>query len=479
MRPALILAGVLGALAVVAGVPTVGEAAGFGPVRSLSPVAGSVDTPTAAVASNGETAVLWRRFGPRSRDFQYVAAIGRDAEHLRRPAIVRAGRRAASTGGRATLLARPGGGFAVCFGDRPYHRAAVLGCSFSTASGRFGPLRVVERGARRQRPDLQAAVRADGTLAVVLARRVNGGRQQLRSTTLDAGGGRGPLRSLATIGRQSSFSLATTDDGTTAVAWSTPQGRDQHAKDWGLSLRLAAPGEELFGPSQTFLGDGTVSAGYAVDLQGGRELRMLVSGGGGDVAGPVIVRRLPDGSFSAPLRLPRPAPGALSGAVVSLADGSPLAVSLATVGDADGCTGTTAGVAGSGPLAADSEPGPSSSAVQRLSKPGQLALDPAAASLADGTVISSWHDVDFATGGTRLEVALRPPGASGFQTSQVLPQFAERETALAAGGNQAVLAWVVGDLPEGPAHVVVSGLRQAPPYAASARLAKRPRDACW
>lgn len=474
MRPALILAGML---AVLAGAPAVGEAAGFGPVRNLSPTAGSVDTPMAAVAPNGETAVMWRRFGPRSRDFQYVAAIGRGAEHLRRPAIVRAGRRAASTGGRATLLARPGGGFAVCFGDRPYHRAAVLGCSFSTASGRFGPLRVVTRRAWRQRPDLQAAVRADGKLAVVLARRVNGGRQQLRSTILDARGGRGPLRSLATIGRQSSFSLATTDDGATAVAWSTPQGRDQHAERWGLSLRLTSPGGDLFGASQTFFGDGTVGTGHTVDLQGGRELRMLVSGGGGDVAGPVIVRRLPDGSFSAPLRLPRPAPGVLSGAVVSLPDGSPLAVSLATVGDADGCTGTTAGVAGSGPLVAD--PGPPSNAVQRLSKLGQLALDPAAATLADGTVISSWHDVDFGTGRARLEVALRPPSAAGFQASQVLPEHAERESALAAGGGQAVLAWVVGDLPEGPSHVVVSGLRQAPPYAAESRLAKPPRSPCW
>lgn len=196
-----------------------------------------------------------------------------------------------------------------------------------------------------------------------------------------------------------------------------------------------------------------------------------------DLGGELIVRRLPDGSFSQPLRLPRPGPGTLSGPVVSLADGAPLAVSVAEHHSEAGCPGLDASVVGSGALVTD--PTKPSDPVQRLSRPGQVAFDPAAATLADGTVIASWHNGAPGNGpDTRVEVAIRPPGATRFAPSQVLPGLAV-ESALAAAGDQAVLAWVVPKVQEGPSHVVVSHLRRSPPYEPSARLPKWPHTPCW
>lgn len=476
MRPAVTLMGMLGALGAFAAAAPAGQAAGFGPVRSVSPTSEQAEMPTAAVTPRGETAVMWRRFGSRSRDFQYMASVGRDAGHLRQPEIVQAGRRAAGSGGEATLLARPGGGFAACFGDLARRGTTVIGCSFSTATGHFGPMRVVERRSARERPSYRAAMRPDGKVAMVLSHRVSGGRQQLRSTTLSSRGGRGPLRSLATLGREASFSLAAVDDGTTAVAWATPQGPDPLAS-WAVSLRLTAPGKSVFGPPQTFLEGGVARAREPVRLQGGRELMVFVADPADPLAGDVIVRRFPDGSFSGPLRFPRPAAGALGGSVVTPADRSPLAVSVATRVAGNDCANIRTGVIGSGPLVSGA--GPSRTAVQRLSKPGQIALYPAAATLADGTVIASWQNAAGPRGEARMEVAIRSARGSAFRASQVLPRLAgRRDSALAAGGDQAVLAWLVGDLVRGPSYVVVSSLRKSPPYAAPAQLPKRPRTPC-
>lgn len=404
--------------------------------------------------------------------------------------MVRAGQRAAGSVADATLMARPGGGFAVCFGDDGRGRTAVLGCSFTDARGTFGPMQVIERRSWRQRPRIQAEMRADGTVAAVVMYRRDGGRQKLRSTTLDARGMRGPLRSLATIGRLSTFSLATTDDGSTAVAWATPPTRDPRGP-WVTALRSTPPFGDEFGPSLPFLPRGPSDRGAsAVRLQGGREFRVFVSGDPNDPSGDVIVRRLADGSFSAPLRFPRPASGGrLSGPVVTLADGSPLAIVASSRSTDTDCANLNLGVIGSGPLVSAAPlpnqdpavPTPESVApptpgVQRLSAPGQLATDPIAATLADGTAVASWRNVRDVRG--RLEVAIRPANASAFRPSQVLPKLAARESVLAAGGSRAVLAWVVGDLPDGPSHVVASSLRNAPPYAARAPLPKRRQANC-
>lgn len=62
MRAAWILTVLLGAVGVVVGgAPAVGAAAGFGPVRALSPIHGDVGSPSAAIAPSGQVAVLWQR----------------------------------------------------------------------------------------------------------------------------------------------------------------------------------------------------------------------------------------------------------------------------------------------------------------------------------------------------------------------------------------------------------------------------------
>lgn len=468
MRAPWILTIMLGALGVLGGAPATGLAAGFGPVRSLSPTHGDADSPSAAIAPSGQVAVLWRRTGRRSADYQYLAALGPDAEHLGRPVVVGAGHAAARTASQATLLARPDGGFVACFGSDPRRGAAVVGCAFAPPNGRFGPLRVVDRRPWRERLDFQAVMRADGQVVLLLTRQV-GGRRQLRSATFDANGTLGGLEPLATLDRDAPVDLAAADDGTVAVTWAAAAGRDTLAPRIP-SLRLMAPGQPRFGPPVRFTGDRRITS--ALSVQGGRQLRLYYSSA--ESGEYVVVARWADGSFTAPQHLPRPGKGELGGSVVSLVDGVPFAVTVAQRQAETDCGDITASVVGSGPLV----PVAGQPTAQQLSTPGQIAVGPTAAALADGTVIASWGNLLGPVGATRVEVALRPPGAAAFLPSQVLPQISARETALAVGGDQAVLVWIVGEVPLGPAHVVVSALRRAPPYAPAARLPKHPRASC-
>lgn len=472
MRIGLICNGALATLAAFAGATSVANAAGFGPVRSLSPATGMVDQLSVAVAPTGETAVMWRQIGPKDGDFQFVAAIGPDAENLGPAQVVEPTRGRPSRVAGVRLFARPHGGFVACF-DGGDHRTATFGCSF-TQDGSFGPRQVIERRARRAEPTYDLAMRSDGKLAVLLGHRV-AKSVRLRSTTLDDQGRLGPTRPFATVSRKASVRLATTDDGVTAVALVEPSRRDKGFLGRPM-LRLTAAGGEVFGKAQRALPRAAVRSLASFSLDGGRELRITATDWDDSINGDVIVRRRRNGSFTAPLRLPRPASGFLGGTAVAPPGRTPLAVTAATRESQSDCSNVSAGVVGSGPLL--SRPTRSRSTTQRLSKPGQISFEPTATALADGTVIAAWENGVDEIGYTRLEVAVRPAKATRFRPSQVLPELATSGKELASGGDQAILAWLVGDHIDGPAHVVVSSLRQAPPYAIPARLPKRPQMPC-
>lgn len=112
-----------------------------------------------------------------------------------------------------------------------------------------------------------------------------------------------------------------------------------------------------------------------------------------------------------------------------------------------------------------------------LSDPRQIVEYPEAIGLDDGTQVAVWGDAAGGNGETRIAYAVRPPGGA-FGPGVPRPQIAARFWSLAAAGDRAVLAWAVGDLPDGPAHVVVSTLRRAGPFAPRARRPAHPGAPC-
>lgn len=439
----------------------------FGAPRAVSPRGGSVDSPQAAVAPGGRTTVLWRRTGERSRDFAYVAAIGERAGALGRAAVVRAGVRSARTVGGAQLLARPDGGFVACFGDNPRRGSAVVGCSIARPDGGFGPLRVVERVRWQGRPTIDAAVRSDGRTVVVSTHRVGGGRQAVRSTVLSPAGRRLGVQDLGTVRGIDRPSVAAGGDGTVAVGWST--GRVEGGGRVP-TLRVMPPAATAFGAPVALAPEPTI--GGNVVVHGGPAL---------------LVSYEPEASSGTPVqtRVAQLVPGTgavLRGAlpveddsvVTQLLDGTPFGVVGRQVGAETDCSDVVSGRVDAGPLAT---PGTDWATAQRLSAPRQIALEPQAATMADGTVVATWRDAAGGDGRARIEAAVRPPGGP-FAPARALPLLSVRDVALAAGGDQAVLAWVVGSAPFGPSHLVVSALRREPPYAAPAPLPRHPRASC-
>lgn len=464
LQVSYVSAAVLAAAVLVAAVPASTDAAGFGTPRTVSVRGGIVSTPQAVVAPNGRTAVLWEE---RNRDTgggrRYRIAIGPSPNRLGPARTVGAGLRAARTGASAELLALPNGGFAVCFGDLTRTGRRTPGCAFASPKGGVGRLRPIAAFGPREAPSFAVAARPDGRLALLVSRRVGDGRMMtLRTGAMTPSGRITGSHALATVRRSVPFDIAATNDGTVAVSWSTgPSG--VFVGDRTPVLRFQLPASDRFGPAVPFTPESTIDGG--VGLQGGRSLLLSYSAGSsvGD-GGLRVVRRTADGTFEPPMRLPAATKdGAADGAVVQLPDGTPFAVTTAVHQPNSDCGAIDRGIVGAGPLV-DSGTGPTA---ERLSAPRQIAIDPGAAVLRDGTVIATWGD---ATGDTKtLEVALRTPRANRFSRPQVLPLPATRTVALAAGGNHAVLAWVTGSLPDGPARVVVSGLRRTGPYAPPTR----------
>ncbi|WP_026910304.1 hypothetical protein [Patulibacter minatonensis] len=449
-------------------------AAGFGAPRTLSPVGQTADEPSIAVASTGRTAVVWLQRDRALRHPRYVAAIGPSPARLGRPTTVRAAAPAAVDVEGVDLTALPGGRFALCLRRVESRRRRVaLGCAFASPSGGFGPMRVVTTMPAKDAPELLTTPRADGTLAVVVLRRSGAGRRALRSGVLRPSGTLVGWRALATI-RTSAFpsvDLASADDGTVAVAWTDPVGSSRFSTERRPVLRLMAPGTDAFAAPTAFSPDTTIDS--EIGLQSGRDLLVsFATGGQGDDATTRIVRRRADGTFDAPLGLPRAAKDAAFGPVVQLADGTPLAVTASGHQSDTDCDDVSASIVGAGPLV----PFDAGITAERLSTPGQIALDPTAGTLRDGTVIAAWRDSEGDP--SRLEVAVRAPDGTSFATPRVLPVQVARNFSLATGGRHAALAWLTGNRLEGPAHVVVSAFRTAAPYAPAGARPTHPGAPC-
>lgn len=459
---------------------------GFGApfVLSRTPKGAEIGDPVVAVSPTGSTAVMWREasgFGKgETYRADYLVATGPDAAHLSRPRPIRAARAAALATGSEQLIARPDGGFVACFAEERRSGTATAGCTFAPPGGRFGPLRVVARDSWTKRPTMTAAMRADGTLLVLTTRLVGKARRPIVLSRFSTSGrALGRLR-VGEVRGDPVPDLATTTDGTVAVAWANgPAGSIEG--DLTPVLRLMAPGENDFGPPVTFGPDRKVTGG--VNLNGGAALIANYSTGfESDDAEERIVRRLPDGTFTPPKTVPRPGPGYVYGSALALPDGTPLAIVSSDEQSETDCGNSTGGSVGVGPLVdlatSSSDEGATRGPVtaERLSDPKQIAQYPSAALLADGTVIVAWSDA-FAGGG-RMEVAIRRPGIASFGAAQVLPHdsiFGGQS--LAAGGDQALMAWTAGR--DGTRKdVVVSALQTAAPFAKQQSRPAKPQASC-
>ena len=471
---------------------------GFGTptVLSRTPPGGVVDDAIVAVSPTGSTAVMWREASgfDRGQTYRadYMVSLGPDASHLSSPRPIAAARTAAKLTGDSQLLAQPGGGFVACFTESGRrHGTATSGCAFAAPGHRFGPLRVVERKPWGKQSTMVAAIRADGTVLLLLSRSAGKAR---RSITLSALASTGQLTTMQGLGEvRGSYvpDLATLTDGTVAIAWSNGPAEDFEGGRKPV-LRLMAPGSTQFGAPVAFTADQEVGAG--VGVTGGAALLIDYSTGSPtDGAEQRIVRRFADGTFAPPKTLPRPGNGFLSGYAFPLLDGTPLAITSSDMQSESDCGNSTGGFVGAGPLVdlpppgakrGDATNGPITT--ERLSDPKQIAQSPSAALLGDGTVIVAWGDSFGTSGQSRIEVTTRRPAATAFSAPQVLP----RDTVyggqtLAAGGDQALLAWTVGgkasrkeDLVVARKDIVVSALRTAPPFATQQPRPAKPGTSC-
>jgi hypothetical protein len=456
---------------------------GFGTPTLLSrtPSGGEIDDAVVAISPTGSTAVLWREasgFG-RGQTYRadYMVALGPDAAHLSRPRPVRAARTAAKVTGEGQLLALPDGGFVACFTESGRrHGAATSGCTFAAPGKGFGPLRVVERVPWGRQGTMSANVRADGTLLLLITHSRGSARRSIEVASLTPTGQLTTLERLGEVRGAYLPSLATTDDGTVAIAWSNGPAEDS---DGGRTpvLRLMPSGSTQFGPPVAFGADRKVTSGVA--LTGGSALVAEYEVGSRDSDQRRIVGMLPDGTFTPPKTLPRPGDGFLSGSAFALPDGTPFAVVSSDVQSETDCSNSSGGSVGVGPLVDPVSRGPHDDVTegpvtaQRLSDPRQIAQNPSAGLLADGTVIVAWNDSFGDIGQSRIEVTSRRPGAASFSAPQVLPRdTVYGELSLGAGADQALLAWIVGPKGGPRKDVVVSALRAAPPFAT-----QRPRPA--
>lgn len=456
----LLVAALVGGL--VDGTPEA-SAAGFTTPRAISPVRAAAGEPQVAVAPSGRTAVVWQQFDRQVLHGRYVASIGAAPGRLGRAVPVAAIRRKVDDGEDPTLLALPGGGFALCFARTETRRRTSVGCTFASRSGGFGPFHVVSTRPSREVPALLAAPRPDGTLVVVTTRRVASARRALRSAILRPSGTVRGARALATIESRpyDVIDLATAADGTAAVSWTTLVG-GVFSGHRAPVLRLMARGTDRFGPAVPFGAPATISS--YVGVQGGRDLLVSYAGG--------VVRRRPDGTFEPPLELPRVGGEDADGSVAQLADGSLFGVGMAGRQGGDDCDALVRSAVGAGPLV---PPGTRADA-ERLSVPRQIADGPLAETVRDGTVVAAWGD--RAGDPSRVEVAIRGARATSFGSPRPLPALAARSFALATGGNEAVLAWLTGDRLMGPSHVVVSHLVRKGPYAPAAPRPATPSAPC-
>jgi hypothetical protein len=468
--------------------PTPAGAAAFGPPAVISGTDDASD-PQVAIAPSGRTAVMYQRYAPgkRSNTIQFRAAIGRDPEHLGRATTVQAGTQHGYTEAVGQLLAQPDGGFVACFPAHATKTGKVAGCSFASPTGTFGPLHVVQRFTDGRTGGFTAAVRPDGSLLLMIVDyRRSSSEGKTSWAVMSRAGVLGPVHPLVrpaaerSYGSSGSSELVVAADGTAAIPATVPVAGDKNARYPAISLM--PPGASAFGPpiqvSTERLGD-AIQVTTDPAAGAGRfvvQFDARVSPDFDVAFEQRIVREQPDGSFAAALALPGPQSKGLYGAPLILPAGEPLGVTEESSTDPDDsdCYNQLSGTVSAGPLGAVGQP----AALTPLSDPHQIALYPQHAVLADGTAIVSWENAASFNGDSRLQVAIRPPGATAFARPRALPKLGWLgRSVLASGGGTAALAWTTNGVGQKD-KLVVSALRTAAPYAKFVALPKHPEAPC-
>jgi hypothetical protein len=478
------------AAAAVAALPGAAHAAGFGQPVVASGRDAVYATPLVATAPNGRTAVLYvRDFSRARRDAsEFRAAIGPDAEHLGAPTTVAAGQRATSYSDTtsAQLFARPDGGFVACFRDSSQHRTSIDGCSIASPTGGFGPLKVVRRIARSENPSMEAVMRPDGSMVFLLGsyRESNRGTISKRADAVVTMSPTGELSAPRAFSRTEDELRYNTTSGATALADGTvaiPASIEDPSVKYGHrpAVRLIPAGSDQVGPVTAV---STERFDGWIDLAGGNELDVTFDLPPAPDADIFVyerrtVRRNADGVFGPALAFPGSQSAGIDGQSLLLPGGDALAVTARSETDPDDsdCFNQVVGEVATGGLALPGQPTPST----RLSDPAQIALYPNSAVLSDGTVVATWDNATL-YGSSRLETAIRVPGAAAFAAPQVLPAVGYLGTAtLSSGGTHATLAWLAdAHKPTNASEIVVSALRTAGPHAAQAKLPRHPSAPC-
>ncbi|MDO9354138.1 MAG: hypothetical protein Q7T55_10610 [Solirubrobacteraceae bacterium] len=468
-------------------IPASASAAGFGAPVKISGKDDLYTDPMAVMAPSGRTALLYGRGRGQGTRLQYRLALGDSADRLSAPrTLTLPGTPAGARFLGAELLARTDGTFVLCL-TRITRTGKSQGCSIAPPGQSFGALATLPGPPT----SLRAIARPDGTTVLLRTNTrstPNSRVKQVSSTmlTLDASGRPGPERPFVRTKDEFDFNLSFSDerdaavltDGTIAIRANYPDPKDRDTTR--LGIRLMAPGADAFGPIVPVPG---ILASNDIALVGGPVLtvsyRTTEAPG---LNGPDVVRavqRRPDGTFGPTLTVPGPQPRSyedyLSAALGVQPDGGLFTVTARTEPDPDypDCDFLVSGAVSTGAFTPVGQPGTE----QVLSDPKQIALQPQAASLADGTAIAAWQEGLGESGLRRVVVAIRPAGATSFNRPRRLPQVTASPSlvTLLAAGEHAALVWQAEDRDHS---VVVSTLRSAPPYAAFVPPARHPGTSC-
>jgi hypothetical protein len=462
--------------------PQTAGAAGFGQPTVISghDVIEGYERPAVAIAPSGRTAVLYDRHlrhGDRDTE-QSRLIIARSPGELGPASTV-------DLGFAPTLLARPDGSFLLCTSTGSARLGLTQGCRIAPPDGGFGPVHVLRTLAPKEQGDVRAVVRPDGSVVLILTRshRINRVGEYsptvITVSAMSADGVFSPEQPLDD-GASTSTSYLTGDapvalaDGT--IVLSTYVGPGSKTRP---AIRWMPPDSTRFGPPiilrTEFLGDGPeVTGGSSPFVQFGISTSKYAS----EYYPQRIQRLLPGGALGPAMTLPGAGADAeTSGTALPLPGGDLLGITwfTATRNEDQDCLNPVVGSVSTGPLGTPDAPTTST----RLSPRNQIAINPNAAALADGTVIAVWEDAASTFGATRVQAAIRGPGAARFATAQSLPGFGDQNygTTLVTGGSTAALLWPATGH-GGKTHLVLSALRTTGPYSARAPLPRHPAADC-
>lgn len=469
-------------LAIAAIFPTTAGAAdlGFGTPRVMTPAPGAAYEPSAAVAPNGRTVVLYawsaKRTGNRA---SWRALLGPDPDHLAGPVNI-----PLSAAEEPQVFAERDGTIVICE-TRTSGKAYTLVCTLAPPTGSFGRPRTVARvtnsaASRRYGhvPSFHVIALGDGRLVVSTAQTDDGRswRDELAfapAGTLDFGAsrpvadsGRGALTPLAGGGllftdvvrarvRVAPLAPATLRSRR-AVLTGTPGGG---------RARVLAAGASAFAPPTAFPAPGSldgVDAGpfgvairsYVYRRHATPQIRATVQGPAGvGWTSPAPVRPVTDGFVFARVLLTR--------------EQEPLAISSVRHESETDCGQQTLGRVAAGPLG--------SAHAELLSDKHQVANLVDARVMDDGTIVVFWTD---SARTDRVEYATRPPAARRFSASHPLPFTGARDLGVAGNGRRLIATWTTASSPGDPSRLIIATSRTTPPYSPDAPRPSHPSAPC-